>query len=230
MSFILYKAATNAAPNPSNPPTPAIIAGAAFVLTGAAAPELELVALPLDALLDAGAELVEGAFVVAGTLVVIAVTDVVEAGIEEEEVDVTTAIEDEDETLADDDDDEDVVVTAEADARDAEKLEQSPSPTDAATARSDWSQALMRQPATLAWMEERPEPHWQASSLSWQPATEMADVRQGIAHDGSPAKFWADTKLPPTATRAIKVVLMLNNRLEGLQTLFLDILREICSK
>lgn len=158
------------------------------MLTGAAPPELELAALPLDALpldalLDAGAELVEGAFVVAGTLVVIAVTDVVEAGIEEEEVDVTTAIEDEDEALAadeDDEDGEDVVVTAEADARDAEKLEQSPSPTDAATARSDWLQALMRQPATLAWMAEKPEPHWQASSLSWQPATEMADVRQGI--------------------------------------------------
>lgn len=42
-------------------------------------------------------------------------------------------------------------------------------------------------------------------------------IMERTAHDGSPAKFWADTKLPPTATRAIKVVLMLNNRLDGLQ-------------
>ena len=29
-------------------------------------------------------------------------------------------------------------------------------------------------------MEEKPEPHWQPSSLGWQPATEIALVRQGI--------------------------------------------------
>jgi len=164
------------------------------------APELD--APELAALLDVLLEVVEGGFVVAASLVVTAVTDVVETGMEEDaDVVVTTEV-----VSAQ----EDVVVTAEAVAWEAEKLEQRPSPTDAAIMRSDWLQALMRQPATAACMELNPVPHWQASSESWQPATEMADVRQGIAHDGSPAKFCADTKLPATAM-AKRTVFMLND-------------------
>jgi hypothetical protein len=166
------RAATKAAPNPSNPPIPAIIAGAAFVETGAGPLEVELAAEV--ALLEA--LLVEALLVVAGTDVVTAVTEVVEAGTEEEEV-VTVAVDDG--TV-----ETDVVVVAEAEAREAEKAEQRPRPTEAATARSDWLHAEIKQGAAEAWMEEKPEPHWQASSESWQPAAEIADVRQGICSKG----------------------------------------------
>ena len=47
-------------------------------------------------------------------------------------------------------------------------------------ARSLWLQAESRQGATADWMAAKPEPHWQPSSLGWQPAAEIAEVRQGI--------------------------------------------------
>lgn len=146
--MIPYSAATNAAPNPSNPPIPAIIAGAAFVETGAGPLELDVDAL-LAALLEL-ALLVEGALVVAATEVVTAVTEVVETGMEDVVV-ATDVLE----TLAV----EEVVVTAEAEAWEAEKAEQRAKPLDAAIARSDWLQAERRQGATAAWMEEKPLPH-----------------------------------------------------------------------
>jgi len=34
-------------------------------------------------------------------------------------------------------------------------------------------------------------PHWQASSVSAQPAAEMAEERQAVAQGGSPERFWA---------------------------------------
>jgi len=171
-----YNAATNAAPNPSNPPTPAITIGAAFELTGAGAllELLELLELVCEVLLD-------GALVVAATLVVTAVTLVVETGIE----DVVVTVFDESAE----------VVVAEAEAREEEKAEQRPNPTEAATASSVWLHADSRHVATALWMAEMPVPHWQASSASWQPAIEIADVRQGMAHEGSPAKFCAETRL-----------------------------------
>ena len=165
--IIPYNAATNAAAIPINPPTPAIIAGAAFVLTAAGALELEL-ATEAELLLDS-ALLLEGALVVAATEVVTAVTLVVETGTE----DVVA-------TTADEEDGEEAVVVAEAEAREAEYEEQRPKPTEAAMARSLWLQAERRQGATAAWMEENPEPHWQPSSASWQPATEIAELRHGI--------------------------------------------------
>jgi len=104
-------AATNAAPNPSNPPTPAITAPpfAAFVLAGAT--ELEELLLLVCALL-----------VVAGTLVVTATTLVVDAGVEDEVVRTDFEIAPVPEA----------VVAADAEAREAENLEQRPNPTDAA--------------------------------------------------------------------------------------------------
>ena len=131
---------------------------------------------PLEVELAAedAALLVEALLVVAGTLVVTAVTEVVEAGAEDEEV-VTVAVDDG--TL-----ETDVVVVAEAEASEAEKAEQRPRPTEAAMARSDWLHAESRQGATADWMAEKPEPHWQASSESWQPATEIAEVRQGTCY------------------------------------------------
>ena len=171
MSIFDYNAATNAAATPINPPKPATIVGAAFFDADAAELELpdELAAEELDfeALEDA-LLLVEGALVVAGTLVVTAVTEVVETGIVELVV-TTAALEECDEA----------VVTADAEARDAEYAEHSPRPTEAASCRSDWLHAERRHVATTFWMEEKPEPHWQPSSLSWQPATEIALVRQG---------------------------------------------------
>lgn len=115
------RAAIKAAPNPSNPPIPATIAGAAFVETAAGVLEVELAA-------EDAALLVEALLVVAGTLVVTAVTEVVEAGTEEEVV--TVAVDDG--TV-----ETDVVVVAEAEAAEAEKAEQRPRPTEAAMARSD---------------------------------------------------------------------------------------------
>jgi hypothetical protein len=171
--IIPYNAATNAAATPINPPTPATIAGAAFALTEAGALELELAteadalldfALPLEALL-----LVEGALVVAATEVVTAVTLVVETGTEDLVV-----------ITADEEEAGEEVVVAEAEATEAEYAEQRPKPTEAATARSLWLQAERRQGATAAWMAENPEPHWQPWSASWQPATEIAEVRHGI--------------------------------------------------
>ena len=119
--FPSYNAATNAAPNPSIPPIPAIIAGAAFalLLAGAGAPKLLLLDDVLDALLPVAALLV-----VAGTLVVIAVTLVVETGVED--VVFTTPVEA-----------PEVVVRAETEASDAENFEQRPKPTDAAMLSSD---------------------------------------------------------------------------------------------
>lgn len=106
---------------------------ALLVLAGAA----ELEALLPELLFTLPVVLVEGLLVVSGTLVVIAVTLVVDTGIED--VVVTTAVED---ALVE------VVVVADAEAREAENAEQRPNPTDAATASSDWLQADRRQGAT----------------------------------------------------------------------------------
>jgi hypothetical protein len=117
--------------------------------------------------------LVSALLVVAGTLVVTAVTLVVDAGIED--VVVTADFEDAP-VLA-------VVVAADAEAREAEKEEQRPNPTDAATWRSDWLQAERRQGVMALWMAEIPDPHWQASSLTAQPAIEIAETRQDLCFD-----------------------------------------------
>lgn len=73
-----------------------------------------------------------------------------------------------------------VVVVADTEAREAENEEQRPRLMDAASWRRVPVQAEMRQGAMAAWREEKPVPHWQASSVTAQPATEMAEVRQGI--------------------------------------------------
>lgn len=46
--------------------------------------------------------------------------------------------------------------------------------------RSPGLQAVRRQGVTAVWMAALPVPHWQAWSVRAQPATEMAEVRQGI--------------------------------------------------
>ena len=112
-----YNAAIKATPNPSMPPIPTIIPGAALELADPAALlELEAVGL-LEALLD-------GLLVVAGTLVVIAVTLDVDTGIEGVVVTI-------------DREDAPVVVAAEAEAREAENFAQSPIPMEATISRSD---------------------------------------------------------------------------------------------
>jgi len=44
-----------------------------------------------------------------------------------------------------------------------------------------------------------PVPHWQATSLGWQPATEMAETRQVDAQGGSPLKFCAVARVTTRA-------------------------------
>ena len=103
-SIPLYKAATNPATIPTNPPIPATIIGAPAVLT---CDGLEVLAD--DAALLDFELVVTGADVVAGTLVVDAVTVLVDVGLEVEDTTVEVEV-----TV------DDKVVVAEALARDAE--------------------------------------------------------------------------------------------------------------
>jgi hypothetical protein len=57
----------------------------------------------------------------------------------------------------------------------------------------------MRQGATAVWIADLLGPHWHAWSEGAQPTTEIAEVRQGIAHEGSAPKFCADTRLTAAA-------------------------------
>jgi len=107
---------------------------------------------------------------------------------------------------------EDVVTTVEVEVglatvlvvvefRPAEKTEQRARPTWAAMPRSEALQLLTRQGVTAVWMAGWPVPHWQATSLGLQPATEMAETRQVEAQAGSPLKFCAVAKLTTARVR-----------------------------
>jgi len=71
--------------------------------------------------------------------------------------------------------------------------------------RSLGEQADRRHGVTAVCITDWLGPHWHAWSEGAQPATEMAEVRQGIAHEGSAPKFCADTRLAAVA-RARKEV------------------------
>jgi len=159
---------------PTAPPIPATKAGAApDDETGPGA-------------LVLGLELAE---LEAGTLVVTAVTEVVLVEV------VDRGAED---VLATEAEDEDAEVVA---FRLAENWEQRAKPTWAARLRSVALQLLTRQGVTAVWMAGWPVPHWQATSVGLQPATEMAELRQDVAQAGSPLKFCAVATLT-TAARA----------------------------
>jgi hypothetical protein len=64
-------------------------------------------------------------------------------------------------------------------------------PTDWATRRAVAGQEAIRQGATMEAMADIEGPHWQPSSVSAQPAWEMAEARQAVAQAGSPERFWA---------------------------------------
>jgi len=59
-----------------------------------------------------------------------------------------------------------------------------------------------------------PVPHWHATSVGLQPATEMAETRQDEAQGGSPLKFCAVAKLT-TAVRARMENFMVIDRVDS---------------
>jgi len=57
-----------------------------------------------------------------------------------------------------------------------------------------------------------PVPHWQATSVGLQPATDMAETRQAVAQAGSPLKFCAVAKLTTAATARIESFMVIDLR------------------
>ena len=142
----LYIAAMNATIAPTTPPIPATAMGAAAaMLTCEGLAEVDnvmlLLALALE-LLELDIEDVVGAGVTETLMLVeLAVTVLVDIGVVDTTTEVDVAVEDE-------------VVIAEALAREAEKAEQRPIPTEAATSRSLAAQAERRHGVTSDWMAE----------------------------------------------------------------------------
>jgi len=60
------------------------------------------------------------------------------------------------------------------------------------------------------WSAEIAVPHWHASSVSAQPAIEIAELRQPIAHWGSSPKFCAEAKLAAARIAKIVVRILIN--------------------
>jgi len=77
--------------------------------------------------------------------------------------------------------------------------------------RSPGEQALRRQGVTAVWIAAFPVPHWQAWSVRAQPATEIAEVRQGIAQLGSAPKFCPDTRAAAASTTVEMVTFILSS-------------------
>jgi len=71
-------------------------------------------------------------------------------------------------------------------------------------------QLFSRQGVTAVWMAGCPVPHWQATSVGWQPATEMAETRQDEAQAGSPLRFWAVPKLTTVARARMENFMMID--------------------
>lgn len=80
----------------------------------------------------------------------------------------------------------------------ADSDEHTATPAEDACSTCEASHALSRHPAAAAPMAAcDADAHWHDTSLSPQPATLMAEVRQGIAQSGSPSKIWAAARDAP---------------------------------